>query len=124
MMAEHGDPCTGSDVSYCMNGGTCFKIPTVSTPTCVCGDNYKGSRCEQFQLLIISKDSEETGMIAGVVILLILILVLLAVLIFYICKMKRKAAQNKSKQNKNGEEYWKVQSNTIKDTPQAALSFI
>uniref|UniRef100_A0A4W4G1X0 EGF-like domain-containing protein n=1 Tax=Electrophorus electricus TaxID=8005 RepID=A0A4W4G1X0_ELEEL len=74
MMAEHGDPCTGSDMSYCMNGGKCFKIPSVSTPNCVCNEHYKGSRCEQFQLLSISNDKEETGMIAAVILLLLLLI--------------------------------------------------
>ncbi|XP_017563802.1 pro-neuregulin-4, membrane-bound isoform [Pygocentrus nattereri] len=124
MMAEHGDPCTGSEVSYCMNGGKCFKIPSVSTPTCVCGENYKGSRCEQFQLLIVSNNSEEKGMIAAVIIILILILVMLAVIIYYICKMKRKAGQNERKQPQNGQEYWKVKSRGASDLPRPALNVI
>ncbi|KAI2648247.1 Pro-neuregulin-4, membrane-bound isoform [Labeo rohita] len=57
-----------------MNGGTCFKIPSVSTPTCVCSANYEGSRCEQFQLFSFSHDSQEKGMIAAVIIIALLIL--------------------------------------------------
>uniref|UniRef100_A0A672SR36 EGF-like domain-containing protein n=1 Tax=Sinocyclocheilus grahami TaxID=75366 RepID=A0A672SR36_SINGR len=75
LIIEHGDPCTGSEANFCMNGGTCFKIPSVSTPTCVCSANYEGSRCEQFQLFSFSRDSEEKGMIAAVVIIALLILV-------------------------------------------------
>ncbi|XP_051548312.1 pro-neuregulin-4, membrane-bound isoform-like [Myxocyprinus asiaticus] len=106
MMAEHGDPCTGSESNYCMNGGTCFKIPSVSTPTCVCSANYEGSRCEQFQLLSFSHSTEEKGMIAGVIIILLVIIVVLGVVIYYSCKMK-KAAQS---QPKPAEEYWRVKS--------------
>lgn len=35
LIIDHGNPCTGSEANFCMNGGTCFKIPSVSTPTCV-----------------------------------------------------------------------------------------
>uniref|UniRef100_A0A8C1Z6H3 EGF-like domain-containing protein n=1 Tax=Cyprinus carpio TaxID=7962 RepID=A0A8C1Z6H3_CYPCA len=89
MMAEHGIPCTESEANFCMNGGTCFIIPTVSTPTCVCKANFEGSRCEHYQLSSFSRDSEEKGMIAAVVIIVLLILVLLGVVIYYICKIKR-----------------------------------
>ncbi|XP_007246572.2 pro-neuregulin-4, membrane-bound isoform [Astyanax mexicanus] len=117
MMADHGDPCTGSEEFYCMNGGKCFKIPSVSTPTCVCGDNFKGSRCEQFQLLSISPNSEEKGMIAAVIIILILIMIMLAVVIYYICKIKKRSAENKRKQQKNNKGYWNVQSKATLTEP-------
>ncbi|XP_077067232.1 pro-neuregulin-4, membrane-bound isoform [Siphateles boraxobius] len=89
MMAEHGGPCTGPEANFCMNGGTCFKIPSVSTPTCVCSANYEGSRCEQYQLFSFSHSSEEKGMIAAVVIMVLLILAVLGLVIFYICKIKK-----------------------------------
>ncbi|KAF4095268.1 pro-neuregulin-4, membrane-bound isoform-like [Onychostoma macrolepis] len=107
MMAEHGDPCTGSEANFCMNGGTCFKIPSVSTPTCVCSANYEGSRCEQFQLFSFSRDSEEKGMIAAVVIIAALIIVVLAVVIYYSCKIKRNA-----RSQPKPEEYWRVKSSS------------
>ncbi|XP_017340842.1 pro-neuregulin-4, membrane-bound isoform isoform X1 [Ictalurus punctatus] len=94
MMADHGEPCTGSDASYCMNGGKCFKIPSMSMLTCLCNNNYEGSRCEQFQLESTSDNSFNTGMIVAIVILLILILLVLAVIIYYICKVQRKASRN------------------------------
>ncbi|XDV52738.1 hypothetical protein PO909_021410 [Leuciscus waleckii] len=86
MMAEHGDPCTGSEANFCMNGGTCFKIPSVSTPTCVCSANYEGSRCEQYQLFSFSHSSEEKGLIAAVVIMVLLVLAVLVVVIYNIYK--------------------------------------
>ncbi|XP_059392096.1 pro-neuregulin-4, membrane-bound isoform-like [Carassius carassius] len=107
MMAEHGDPCTESEASFCMNGGTCFKIRSVSTPTCVCSVNYEGSRCEQFQLFSFSRDSEEKGMIAAVAIIALLILVVLGVVIYYICKIKGNA-----RSQPKPEAYWRVQSNS------------
>ncbi|KAF4081365.1 hypothetical protein AMELA_G00160470 [Ameiurus melas] len=95
MMADHGEPCTGSDASYCMNGGKCFKIPSMSMLTCLCNNNYVGSRCEQFQLESTSDNSFNTGMIIAIVILLILILLVLAVIIYCICKVQRKASNTR-----------------------------
>ncbi|XP_031417928.1 pro-neuregulin-4, membrane-bound isoform [Clupea harengus] len=87
-MADHGNPCDPSEAPFCMNGGSCFKIPSVSTPTCMCIDNYEGSRCEQSHIFQESMglDSKESGMIAAVVIIILLITVLLAVVIYYTCK--------------------------------------
>ncbi|XP_059402025.1 pro-neuregulin-4, membrane-bound isoform-like [Carassius carassius] len=107
MMAEHGEPCTESEASFCMNGGKCFKIDSVYTLKCVCSANFEGSRCEHYQLISFSRDSEEKGMIAAVVIFALLILVLLGVVIYYICKIKRKGqSQPKS------EEYQAVKSSS------------
>uniref|UniRef100_A0A8C1NTZ7 EGF-like domain-containing protein n=1 Tax=Cyprinus carpio TaxID=7962 RepID=A0A8C1NTZ7_CYPCA len=90
LVIEHGIPCTVSEANFCMNGGTCFIIPTVSTPTCVCKANFEGSRCEHYQLSSFSRDSEEKGMIAAVVIIVLLILVLLGVVIYYISQPPQK----------------------------------
>lgn len=51
-----------------------------------CDDNYKGSRCEQFQLFSISTTAGQAGLIAAVVIVSLLSLVVLAIVIYYICK--------------------------------------
>ncbi|KAI5627024.1 pro-neuregulin-2, membrane-bound isoform isoform X4, partial [Silurus asotus] len=86
LFLDHGEPCTGSDESYCMNGAKCFKIPSMSTLTCLCNDNYVGSRCEQLQLESTSYNSQETGMMVAIIIILILIVLLLAGIIYLICK--------------------------------------
>lgn len=94
-----------------MNGGTCYRIPSMDTLSCVCNDNYKGSRCEQFQLFSSSRAVGEKGLIAAVVIVVLLVLLVLAVVIYYTCKMlkkKNKAHANQTKEN----EYWKVSSRT------------
>ncbi|XP_066557943.1 pro-neuregulin-4, membrane-bound isoform [Amia ocellicauda] len=90
MTAEHGDLCEGSEASYCLNGGTCYRIPTVSSLTCVCKPGYKGSRCEELQLLSSSSNDDEKGLIAVMVILVLLILIVLAVVIYCACKFRRK----------------------------------
>ncbi|KAM6961022.1 toxin Bcs III 15.09 [Aplochiton taeniatus] len=86
MMANHGDPCDSLEATYCMNGGTCYRIPSMDTLSCVCNDNYKGSRCEQFQLFSRSRVAGEKGLIAAVVIVVLLILLALAVVIYYSSK--------------------------------------
>ncbi|KAI3370711.1 hypothetical protein L3Q82_007263 [Scortum barcoo] len=105
MMADHGDPCDGQEAAYCMNGGTCYKILSMNTLSCVCNENYKGSRCEHFQLFSISANAGEAGLIAAVVIIAILIFIVLAVVIYYICKMLK--AKQQSQQNKQ-QQYWRV----------------
>ncbi|XP_042352464.1 U-actitoxin-Avd12a-like isoform X2 [Plectropomus leopardus] len=103
--SDHGDPCNGQEATYCMNGGTCYKIPSMNTLSCVCNENNKGSRCEQFQLLISSTDAGQAGLIAAVVIVALFVLVMLAVVIYYIYKMLK--AKQQSQQN-NQQQYWRV----------------
>ncbi|XP_051238232.1 pro-neuregulin-4, membrane-bound isoform isoform X1 [Dicentrarchus labrax] len=105
MMAEHGDLCDGQEATYCMNGGTCYKIHSMDTLSCVCNENYKGSRCEQFQLFSSSANAGEAGLIAAVVIVALLILVMLSVVIYYVRKMLK--AKQESQQN-NQPQYWRV----------------
>ncbi|XP_063053776.1 pro-neuregulin-4, membrane-bound isoform-like [Engraulis encrasicolus] len=104
MMADHGDPCGAAEASYCMNGGSCYKIPTVSTPTCVCSVNYQGSRCEEFQLPSTGSDGTEAGMIAGVVIIILIFIALMSAVIYYGCKLKK----SKEPKQPKTEEYWKI----------------
>ncbi|XP_057693769.1 pro-neuregulin-4, membrane-bound isoform-like isoform X2 [Corythoichthys intestinalis] len=104
MMAEHGVPCDGQDAAYCMNGGTCYKLASMETISCVCNDYYKGSRCEQFQLLIGTSDSEQAGLIVALVLVALLILVVIAVIIYFTHKMMKAKQQRKQSQI----EYWKV----------------
>ncbi|XP_024136706.1 pro-neuregulin-4, membrane-bound isoform [Oryzias melastigma] len=94
MMSEHGEPCSGKDASFCMNGATCYKLPSMDTLSCVCNVNYIGHRCERQELFIISPTPEETGLIAAVVILVILILVALVFIIFKVYKLVK--AKNSS----------------------------
>ncbi|KAI1904478.1 hypothetical protein AGOR_G00006050 [Albula goreensis] len=104
MMADHGEPCGPSEASYCLNGGTCIRIPSVSTPTCICHGNYKGSRCHELQLFSVSQDAGQAGLIAAVVIVVLLILVVLAVVIYCTYKMW----ERKARSTKGSDEYWKI----------------
>ncbi|XP_074533139.1 pro-neuregulin-4, membrane-bound isoform [Halichoeres trimaculatus] len=105
MMADHGAPCDPQEATYCMNGGTCYKILSMNTLSCVCNENYKGSRCEQFQLFSMSSKAGEAGLIAAVVIVSLLILVVLAFVIYYV--RKRLKAKQQRRQN-NQQPYWMV----------------
>ncbi|XP_044213547.1 pro-neuregulin-4, membrane-bound isoform-like [Thunnus albacares] len=105
MMADHGDPCDGQEATYCMNGGTCYKISSMDTLSCVCNENYKGSRCEQFQLFSSSTNAGEAGLIAAMVIVALLILMVLAAVIYYICKVLKAKQQS---QQSSQQQYWRV----------------
>ncbi|XP_034032390.1 probetacellulin-like [Thalassophryne amazonica] len=104
MMAGHGNPCSEQEATFCMHGGTCYKIPSMNTLSCVCHENYKGSRCEQFQLFSSSTEAGQAGLIAAVAIIALLILVVLAVVIYYL----RKVLKAKQNQRDTQHHYWKV----------------
>ncbi|KAM3608527.1 uncharacterized protein V6R79_000539 [Siganus canaliculatus] len=106
MMADHGDLCSIEEATYCMNGGTCYKIRSMNTLSCVCNESYRGSRCEQFQLFSSSTNAGQAGLIAAVVIVTLLILVMLAVVIYFVFKMLKSRQQ---KQQNNPQQYWRVQ---------------
>uniref|UniRef100_A0A8C6KXN1 EGF-like domain-containing protein n=1 Tax=Nothobranchius furzeri TaxID=105023 RepID=A0A8C6KXN1_NOTFU len=81
-MAEHGKPCDVQEATYCMNGATCYKIPSMDSLSCVCTESYKGSRCDQLYLFNQSLDETNTGLLAAVILLAILISVVLVFLIY------------------------------------------
>ncbi|XP_028813566.1 probetacellulin [Denticeps clupeoides] len=101
MMTGHGVLCEESESSYCMNGGTCFKINSVSTPSCVCSEEYSGSRCEHLQLLMtFSQLSGDTGLVIAITIVSLLILAVLIVVIYCTYKVWKSKRQS---QNPEGE---------------------
>lgn len=107
MCSDHGELCDGQDATYCMNGGTCYKITAMNTLTCVCDESYKGSRCEQFQLFSSSDVAGQAGLIAALIIVALLLLAMLAVVIYFV----RKKLKAKQQNHQNTQQpYWKVQS--------------
>uniref|UniRef100_A0A672IJ38 EGF-like domain-containing protein n=1 Tax=Salarias fasciatus TaxID=181472 RepID=A0A672IJ38_SALFA len=105
MMADHGDPCEEQEVSYCMNGATCYKISSMNSLSCVCTENYRGSRCEHFWLSSLSPSAEHAGLIAAVVIVALLIFVVLAVVIYCIHNFRSTKRRQKNIQH----QYWRIQ---------------
>ncbi|XP_019934362.1 pro-neuregulin-4, membrane-bound isoform [Paralichthys olivaceus] len=105
MMADHGELCDGQEATYCMNGATCYRIPSMDTLSCVCNDDYKGSRCEEYLLQSKITYAGEAGLIAAVLIITLLILVVLGFVIYYVRRMLK--ANQQSQQN-NPQQYWRV----------------
>ncbi|XP_025064180.1 pro-neuregulin-4, membrane-bound isoform isoform X1 [Alligator sinensis] len=50
MRTDHEELCGTSYGSFCLNGGICYMVPTVSSPFCRCIENYTGARCEEVLL--------------------------------------------------------------------------
>ncbi|XP_035256326.1 pro-neuregulin-3, membrane-bound isoform [Anguilla anguilla] len=50
LRSEHFKPCKDKDLAYCLNGGECFVIETLtgSHKNCRCKEGYQGVRCDQF----------------------------------------------------------------------------
>lgn len=48
-----------------------------------CAVNFKGNRCNEMQLPLVSIGAERAGLIAAVVIVVILLLVIIALVIYY-----------------------------------------
>lgn len=42
--------------NYCLNGGTCFKIPGAAGSHCVCPKGFEGARCQD-----VTIDLEKSG---------------------------------------------------------------
>uniref|UniRef100_A0A3B4UM28 Pro-neuregulin-3, membrane-bound isoform n=1 Tax=Seriola dumerili TaxID=41447 RepID=A0A3B4UM28_SERDU len=62
--SEHFKPCHEKDLAYCLNGGECFVIETLSGPHkhCKCREGYQGIRCDQFLPKTDSILSDPTGL--------------------------------------------------------------
>ncbi|XP_037538835.1 pro-neuregulin-4, membrane-bound isoform [Nematolebias whitei] len=99
MMAEHGNPCDAQDATYCLNGASCYELSSMKAFSCVCRENYKGSRCELYELLAQSPDEQDRGLLAAVVIVGVLILVVLAVIIYYVVRMLMLKPNNQNNRN-------------------------
>uniref|UniRef100_A0A8C0ILX2 Pro-neuregulin-4, membrane-bound isoform n=1 Tax=Chelonoidis abingdonii TaxID=106734 RepID=A0A8C0ILX2_CHEAB len=62
---------------FCLNGGICYMIPTVSSPFCRCIENYTGARCEEVLLPSLKtqiKSERFAAFLASVVVLGILVI--------------------------------------------------
>ncbi|XP_054589060.1 pro-neuregulin-4, membrane-bound isoform [Nothobranchius furzeri] len=97
-MAEHGKPCDVQEATYCMNGATCYKIPSMDSLSCVCTESYKGSRCDQLYLFNQSLDETNTGLLAAVILLAILISVVLVFLIYRVYRILKSRGQSQQSQ--------------------------
>lgn len=111
MMAVHGDTCSQKEATFCMNGGTCYKLSAIDSLSCVCNSRYTGSRCETLSLSALGQSQHQNGLIAAVVIVAVLIAVAVAVFIYYIHKILKARRKVKEQQDSGQKkQYWKVQS--------------
>uniref|UniRef100_A0A3Q2Q759 Pro-neuregulin-4, membrane-bound isoform n=1 Tax=Fundulus heteroclitus TaxID=8078 RepID=A0A3Q2Q759_FUNHE len=60
-MPHMGMPCDPKDATYCMNGGICYTVPSMDHLSCSCPENYKGSRCEEYQLQSLALNDPDKG---------------------------------------------------------------
>uniref|UniRef100_A0A3P9NS76 Neuregulin 4 n=1 Tax=Poecilia reticulata TaxID=8081 RepID=A0A3P9NS76_POERE len=86
MMAEHGKPCEPQEATFCMNEASCHKLPAMETLSCICRENYKGIRCEEYHLPSSSQDGYDGGLLAAIIVVAIIGLVVLAVIIYHVQK--------------------------------------
>ncbi|KAM9125279.1 pro-neuregulin-4, membrane-bound isoform 1-T1 [Pangshura tecta] len=77
MRTDHEELCGTSYGPFCLNGGICYMIPTVSSPFCRCIENYTGARCEEVLLPSLKtqiKSELFAAFLASVVVLGILVI--------------------------------------------------
>ncbi|XP_062998605.1 pro-neuregulin-4, membrane-bound isoform isoform X2 [Elgaria multicarinata webbii] len=85
MRTDHEELCGSSYGSFCLNGGICYTIPTVSSPFCRCIENYTGVRCEE--ILLSSIKSHTRGeLFAAVLASVVVLSVLVAGAFFFLCR--------------------------------------
>ncbi|XP_077173385.1 pro-neuregulin-4, membrane-bound isoform [Paroedura picta] len=85
MRTDHEELCGSSYGSFCMNGGVCYRIPTVSSPFCRCTENYTGARCEE-NLLPSIKNHTRGELFAAFLASVVVLSVLVAGAIFLLCR--------------------------------------
>ncbi|XP_071297877.1 pro-neuregulin-4, membrane-bound isoform isoform X1 [Agelaius tricolor] len=81
----HEELCGTSYGSFCLNGGICYMIPTVSSPFCRCIENYTGARCEEVLLPSI-KSQTKGDLFAAFLASLLLLGVLVIGAFYFLCR--------------------------------------
>ncbi|XP_044306543.1 pro-neuregulin-4, membrane-bound isoform [Varanus komodoensis] len=85
MRTDHEELCGSSYGSFCLNGGICYTIPTISSPFCRCIENYTGARCEEILLPSI-KHHSRSELFAAVLASVVVLSVLVAGAFFFLCR--------------------------------------
>ncbi|XP_030911853.1 pro-neuregulin-4, membrane-bound isoform [Geospiza fortis] len=85
MRTDHEELCGTSYGSFCLNGGICYMIPTVSSPFCRCIENYTGARCEEVLLPSI-KSQTKGDLFAAFLASLLLLGVLVIGAFYFLCR--------------------------------------
>nr|XP_021138991.1 pro-neuregulin-4, membrane-bound isoform isoform X3 [Columba livia] len=96
MRTDHEELCGTSYGSFCLNGGICYMIPTVSSPFCRCIENYTGARCEE--VLLPSIKSQTKGDLSAAFLASLLLLGVLIIGAFYfLCSSWLKKRKTKAR---------------------------
>ncbi|XP_027513445.1 pro-neuregulin-4, membrane-bound isoform isoform X1 [Corapipo altera] len=82
---NHEELCGTSYGSFCLNGGICYMIPTVSSPFCRCIEHYTGARCEEVLLPSI-KSQTKGDLFAAFLASLLLLGVLVIGAFYFLCR--------------------------------------
>ncbi|NWS19062.1 NRG4 protein, partial [Pachyramphus minor] len=82
---DHEELCGTSYGSFCLNGGICYMIPTVSSPFCRCIEHYTGARCEEVLLPSI-KSQTKGDLFAAFLASLLLLGVLVIGAFYFLCR--------------------------------------
>ncbi|KAI1235025.1 hypothetical protein IHE44_0002656 [Lamprotornis superbus] len=85
MRTDHEELCGTSYGSFCLNGGICYMIPTVSSPFCRCIESYTGARCEEVLLPSI-KSQTKGDLFAAFLASLLLLGVLVIGAFYFLCR--------------------------------------
>ncbi|XP_066491567.1 pro-neuregulin-4, membrane-bound isoform [Tiliqua scincoides] len=83
MRTDHEEPCGSSYSSFCLNGGICYLIPTVSNPFCRCVENYIGLRCGE-TLIPGIKDNTRGELFAAILASVVVLSILVAGAFFFL----------------------------------------
>ncbi|XP_023967216.2 pro-neuregulin-4, membrane-bound isoform isoform X1 [Chrysemys picta bellii] len=98
---HHEELCGTSYGPFCLNGGICYMIPTVSSPFCRCIENYTGARCEEVLLPSLKtqiKSEPFAAFLASVVVLGILVIGTF----YFLCRVKMvRYSLNSSKEGRS-----------------------
>ncbi|XP_053127932.1 pro-neuregulin-4, membrane-bound isoform [Hemicordylus capensis] len=85
MRTDHEELCGSSYGNFCLNGGTCYTLPTASSPFCRCTENYTGPRCAEIFLPSI-KNHPGGELFAALLASVVVLSVLVAGAFFFLCR--------------------------------------
>ncbi|KAM4748175.1 pro-neuregulin-4, membrane-bound isoform [Rhinophrynus dorsalis] len=87
MTTGHGEPCNIDQSRFCLNGGTCYIIPSFPSPHCKCIGTYTGTRCEVIFLSSETAQPRSDFFVNFLVLAIFLGLIFLG-LIYFLCRRR------------------------------------
>ncbi|KAM7152726.1 pro-neuregulin-4, membrane-bound isoform 1-T4 [Macrochelys suwanniensis] len=98
MRTDHEELCGTSYGSFCLNGGICYMIPTVSSPFCRCIENYTGARCEEV-LLPSLKTQIKSELFAAFLTSVVVLGILVIGAFYFLCRSTKGAGTEESEED-------------------------